>query len=89
MRTLLKKLWNDECGLVITAEAAVVGTAGALGAIAGLHTVAATVNDELNDLSHAYRNLDQSYSAPEITIGSAHTAGSGFQQESNETSVGF
>ena len=86
MRALLNKLWNDEYGLVVTAEAAVVGTAGALGAIAGLHTVSATVND---DLSHAYRNLDQSYSAPAITIGSAHTAGSGYQQESNGPSDGF
>ena len=83
MRTLLKKLWNDECGLVITAEAAVVGTVGVLGAITGLHSVTSAVNDELNDLAHAYRSLDQSYSVPGFTIGSAHTAGSNFQQESN------
>lgn len=60
-RHMLRKLFNDECGAVISAELALVLTILVLGVIVGLSEVAVAVNTELNDISNAIGSLDQSY----------------------------
>ena len=58
---MLKKLYLDECGFVISAELVLVLTIAVLAMIVGLSEVAIAVNTELNDISNAIGALDQSY----------------------------
>ena len=59
---MLKNLWNDESGVIISAELALVLTIAVLAMVVGLSEVAVAVNTELNDLSNAIGALNQSYS---------------------------
>ena len=79
--TLFAKLWRDEAGVLLSAEAVVVGTVAVVGLTTGLTVVAKSVNEELQDVAFAIRSLDQSYSIPAIEGCGARTAGSSFQQE--------
>jgi len=69
---MIKKLWNDEIGLIISAELALILTVGVLAMVVGLSEVAVAVNTELNDISNAFGSLNQSYSV------------TGFRAESNQ-----
>lgn len=77
---LLRKLWADDVGAILSAEAIVLGTVTVVGVTAGLSTVATSVNAELKDLAFGLRHLDQSYTIPGQTGCRACTAGSTFQQ---------
>ena len=81
LANLLAKLWRDETGVLLSAEAVVVGTVAVVGLTTGLTVVAKSVNEELQDVAFAIRSLDQSYSIPAIEGCGAKTAGSSFQQE--------
>ncbi|MBM4074407.1 MAG: hypothetical protein FJ267_02030 [Planctomycetes bacterium] len=59
---MLRKLWNDESGVIISAELALVLTIAVLAMVVGLSEVAVAVNTELNDISNAIGALNQSYS---------------------------
>jgi len=78
---LFAKLWRDEAGVLLSAEAVVVGTIAVVGLTTGLTVVAKAVNEELQDVAFAIRSLDQSYSIPAIESCGARTAGSSFTQE--------
>lgn len=58
---MLNKLWNDEAGVIISAELVLVLTIAVLAMVVGLHAVAKSVTQELNDLSSAFGSLQQSY----------------------------
>lgn len=58
----MKKFWNDDAGMVVSAELVLVLTITVLGVVVGLSEVAIAVNTELNDLSNAFGALNQSYS---------------------------
>ena len=58
----MKSLWNDESGVIVSAEIVLVGTILVLGMITGLVELQAAVIYELTDLSDAFGNLDQSFS---------------------------
>jgi Flp pilus assembly pilin Flp len=58
---MLRKLFQDETGAVISAELTLVLTILVIGVIVGLSEVAVAVNTELNDISNAIGALDQSY----------------------------
>ena len=78
---LLRNFWKDEAGVILAAEAAVVGTVAVIGLSTGLSVVATSVNEELKDVGFAIRSLDQSYSIPGTQGCCASTAGSSFQQQ--------
>ncbi len=59
---MLRNLWNDECGAIISAELVLVLTIVVLAMIVGLSELAVAVNTELNDISNAIGHLNQSYS---------------------------
>jgi len=85
---LFKKLWNDESGVLLSAEAAILGTVGVVGIGSGMHVVATSVNEELKDVGYAIRSLDQSYSIPaQKGCNGAWTAGSEFKQQPVEQSI--
>lgn len=58
---MLKTLWNDEAGVILSAELVLIGTILVIGMIVGLVELQCSVVDELNDLGDAIGNLDQSY----------------------------
>ena len=84
---ILSELWNDEAGVIMSAEAVVLGTVGVVGLTAGLSVAAKAVNSELQDLGFAIRSLDQSYEIHATQGCGAYTAGSSFKQEPVEKSL--
>ena len=58
MRELLKKLIQDESGIIVSSEIVLVGTILVIGCIVGLTSVSYAVNNELNDVAQA---CDHSY----------------------------
>ena len=84
---IFRELWNDEFGVILSAEAVVLGTVGVLGLSTGLTLVSKSVNSELQDLAFAMRSLDQSYEIPAQKGCGAYTAGSSFKQEPVEKSL--
>jgi Flp pilus assembly pilin Flp len=58
---MLKNFWNDEAGVIISAELVLVLTIAVLAMVVGLSEVAVAVNTELNDVSNAFGALNQSY----------------------------
>jgi len=58
---MLKSLWNDEAGVILSAELVLIGTILVLGMIVGLVELQCSIVAELSDLSSAFGNLNQSY----------------------------
>ena len=58
---MTKTLWNDEAGVILSAELVLISTILVLGMVAGLVELQCAVVAELSDLSSAFGNLDQSY----------------------------
>jgi len=58
---MLKTLWNDEAGVILSAELVLIGTILVLGMIVGLVELQHSIVSELSDLASAFGNLDQSY----------------------------
>ncbi len=58
---MLKTLWNDESGVILSAELVLIATILVLGMIVGLVELQCSIVAELSDLSSAFGNLDQSY----------------------------
>jgi hypothetical protein len=83
---VFRKLWQDESGYVLSAEAALVGTIGVVGATVGLSAVSKAVDDELKDVAYSIRSLDQSYCVEGVKGCGAWTAGSSFVQPDVEES---
>lgn len=61
MLNLLKKLRQDEYGVILSAELVVIGSVLVVGLITGLTCLQTSVNGELKDLAGALGSLDQSY----------------------------
>ena len=70
---MFKKFWNDESGVIISAELVLVLTIAVLAMVVGLSEVAVAVNTELNDFSNAIGSLNQSFA---VTGFSGTTQGS-------------
>ncbi|MEO2033990.1 MAG: hypothetical protein ABGZ35_18095 [Planctomycetaceae bacterium] len=64
---MIKALWNDEAGVILSAEIVLIGTILVIGMVVGLVELQCSVVDELNDLGEAIGSLNQSY----VTSGSA------------------
>jgi hypothetical protein len=58
---MMKTLWNDEAGVILSAELVLIGTILVLGMIVGLVELQCSIVAELSDLSSAFGNLNQSY----------------------------
>ncbi len=59
---MLKQLWNDEAGVIISAELVLVLTIGVLMLVVGLHAVTKSINYELGDIASAFGSIEQSFS---------------------------
>ena len=76
---MLRKLWNDEAGAVLSAELVMVATILVIGMTVGLSAVRNSVVTELADLGQAISEIDQSYSYSGVTGHHSRTAGSKFR----------
>lgn len=75
---MLKKLWNDEAGAIISAEVVLVATILVIGMVVGLKSVRDAVVTELADVAQAIANVSQSFSYSGIDGHSSATTGSFF-----------
>ncbi|MCA9084393.1 MAG: hypothetical protein KDA81_10075 [Planctomycetaceae bacterium] len=64
---MLKNFWQQEDGVILSAEIVLLGTILVLGMIVGLVELQCAVVAELSDLGDAIGNLDQSYQTPGMT----------------------
>jgi hypothetical protein len=84
---LLRAMWRDEAGAVLSAEMVMVGTLGVIGTSVGVAAVSKSVNDELTELAFAFRSLDQSYCVEGQEGCCSWTAGSCYRQRPVEESL--
>jgi hypothetical protein len=68
---MLKTLWNDESGVILSAEIVLVATILVLGMIVGLVELQSAVVFELNDLADAFGDLSQQYETTGFRSGKA------------------
>ena len=98
MFNLLKALRDDENGVILSAELAIVGSVLAVGAVTGFNALQKSVDSEMADLAEAMESLDQTYSYSGLHKGCrsngngngkchAYTAGSEFRDGSFATEV--
>lgn len=73
--SLLKNLWSDQAGFVVSAELVLVATILVIGMIVGLTTVRDQVVQELGDVAQHFAELNQSYSFSGITGHHSSTSG--------------
>ena len=59
--SILKTLWHDESGVILSAELVLVCTILVLGLLVGMVELQYAIVGELSDLSSAFGNLNQSY----------------------------
>jgi len=59
--SLVKKLWNDDAGFIVSAELILVATIGVLATVVGLSEVAIGLNEELEDVGSAFGAVNQTY----------------------------
>lgn len=75
---MLKNLWNDEVGALLSAEFILLATILVIGAIVGLKAVQEAITVELADVGAAISSVNQSYSWTATDGHSAEVAGSAF-----------
>jgi hypothetical protein len=61
MTTVLKQLYNDEAGFIVSAELVLVSSIGILSMMVGLSEVSMNVNCELEDVGSAFGAINQSF----------------------------
>ena len=94
MRTVARKLWNDEAGVIISAELVLILTIVVIGVVVGLVQVRQAVVAEFQDLSLAFSHLNQSYGFTGFHGGwkwwgpTSWTAGSSFVDLYEGTAIG-
>ena len=67
MKNLIKQLWNDEAGIVLSAELVFVASIAGIGMIVGLSAARDGVTSELADVGDAVTEYNQGYSVASIT----------------------
>jgi len=75
---MLKRLWNEEVGAIVSAEIMLIATILVIGVIVGLKSVRDSVVTELADVAQAIGNVNQSYSYSGVSGHHAFTAGAAF-----------
>jgi len=88
--SLLKKLWLDQSGFIVSAELVLIATILVIGMLVGLVTIRDQVIQELADVADAISEFDQSYSFTGITGHAASTSGTIFNDTHDfcETAAG-
>lgn len=75
-KSMLRRLWNEDEGAILSAELVLFGTILVIGMITGLSSVQTAVVTELGDLANAVGAVNQSYSYGGVLGHHAQTPGS-------------
>src|SRR4029434_7322011 len=75
---MMKNLWNDEAGFIVSAELVLIATILVIGMITGLTSVRDAVITELADVGGAIGSVNQSFVFRGASAHCATTAGSAF-----------
>lgn len=75
---VLRRLWQDDAGVVLSAELVMVVTITVIGVVVGLAVLRDSVTNELADTAGAIDDVNQSYDVEGIQGHSAAVAGFGF-----------
>lgn len=81
--SLIKRLWNDEAGFIVSAELILIATIAVIGMVVALDTVRNAVTSELSDVAGAIQDVNQSYYVAGVQGHAAATAGYGFQDQTD------
>ena len=86
---MLRQMWNDEAGFVVSAELVLVSSMLVIGLIVGMSEVQHAVVSELNDVADAIGEINQSYSYSGFSKkdhGKTHaqTSGSDFEDQKDD-----
>jgi Flp pilus assembly pilin Flp len=81
---LMRQLWNDESGFVVSAELILIATIAVLGLLVGLASVRDGVTSELSDVAGAFQDANQSYSVDGVIGHNANSAGFDFADDLDE-----
>lgn len=73
---ILKRLWNDESGAILSTEMVVITSTVGVGTIAGFSMVRDSINNEMSDVANALGRINQNYSYSGVNGHSSGTAGS-------------
>ncbi len=76
MSNLLRRLWKDDCGALISMEFLFVATILVIGIIVGLVNLRDAVNAELTELANALLALSQGYAFSGVSGCTSTTDGS-------------
>ena len=71
---MLRALWADEAGFVISAELILVATIAVLGSVVGLSAVSTSVNGELLDVAGGFDALNQGDRYPSLADGQSRSS---------------
>lgn len=89
---MLKSLWNDEAGFIVSAELVLIATIAVLALIVGLGELSFSMNNELEDVASAYGAVNQSFSFTGVNGHFGSVGGSTFVDHSDfcdvETNIG-
>jgi Flp pilus assembly pilin Flp len=83
MKRILRSLWRDDTGALLTVEWVFMATILVIGLVAGLKAVQSAVLNELEEIAGAIGGLSQSYSFGGTSGCCAFTAGSQFTDTTN------
>lgn len=72
---LVKRLWSDEAGFIVSAELILIATIVVIGLLVGLAAVRDGIVSELSDVAGALQDVNQSYSIDGVVGHNANTAG--------------
>ncbi|MBL8826775.1 MAG: hypothetical protein JNM18_07290 [Planctomycetaceae bacterium] len=75
---MIRRLWKEEAGAIVSAEIMLIASILVIGVIVGLKSVRDSVVTELADVAQALANVDQSYSYSGTAGHHAFTAGGFF-----------
>ncbi len=81
---MMKKLWNDEAGFVVSAELTMVATVAVLGLLVGMSSIRDGMISELSDVAGAIHDVNQSYSIDGVVGHNANSAGFDYIDNSDE-----
>jgi hypothetical protein len=59
---MLRALWHDDLGFILSAELVLILTLGVLAMVVGIHAIAKSLNQELIDIADSFGTFNQSFS---------------------------
>jgi len=84
---MLRMLYHDEAGFIISAELVLISTLLVTGLIVGLSSIQHAIVGELNDVGNAIGSLNQSYSYTGFSSGQGSNKGFGGGGSSSTSST--